>query len=116
MLAKKKETPLHTTDKMTENRSADYETKDKISTKKNKKSKDKADKPEKVKPSKEKGTRGFHSLGIQLISGFMVTVLLMVIMGIFIYNSISERLIDNYRVIILCPCFLPPIQRIVIPE
>ena len=98
MLAKKKETPLHTTDKMTENRSADYETKDKISTKKNKKSKDKAYKPEKVKPSKEKGTRGFHSLGIQLISGFMVTVLLMVVMGILIYNSISTRLIDNYRV------------------
>ena len=39
MLAKKKETPLHTTDKMTENRSADYETKDKISTKKIKKAK-----------------------------------------------------------------------------
>ena len=33
MLAKKKETPIPTTDKMTENRSADYETKDKISTK-----------------------------------------------------------------------------------
>ena len=98
MLAKKKDTPLHTTDEMTENRSADYETKDKISTKKNKKSKDKAYKPEKVKPSKEKGTRGFHSLGIQLISGFMVTVLLMVVMGILIYNSISTRLIDNYRV------------------
>ena len=98
MLAKKKETPIPTTDKMTENRSADYETKDKISTKKNKKSKDKANKPEKVKPSKEKGTRGFHSLGIQLISGFMVTVLLMVVMGILIYNSISTRLIDNYRV------------------
>ena len=68
------------------------------------------------KKKKEKGANVFHSLGIQLISGFMVTVLLMVIMGIFIYNSISERLIDNYRLIILCPCFLPPIQSIVIPE
>lgn len=89
MLGKKKAAPIPTSDK---------------------------EKTKKEKLKKEKGANGFHSLGIQLISGFMVTVLLMVIMGIFIYNSISERLIDNYRLIILCPCFLPPIQRIVIPE
>ena len=98
MLAKKKDAPIHTADKVTENSSADHDTKDNNSTKKNKKNKDKSNKPKRVKPTKEKGTRGFHSLGIQLISGFMVTVLLMVVMGIFIYNSISERLIDNYRV------------------